>query len=325
MKYFILTILFFLTGLSVNAQSKFGTVSQAYGSGSRGIAYTLALRTSGTNYITQYKFGNFTVTATNRKSEKIVHINIKTPGILGANTNTSIPYNDCDGFVLFKGGASNLLGSHKLEYLISFRSTAKTYVSINQVMDDETDRYHYSLEKLNDQLYAQSKKIWANCKVRNVNSSSSSVTTVKTIATNGIKLSIPSTPSDVTGADTKGIGSRYIASNATQNGIITKIYKDDEGEDWINICYKDRLGDTPYKGYILADVKTSDYFTSEFDDISKTQEASLKKILLVGRKIQFQTEILGTFPISYRTLTYIKALPSTSFHFEKVVLIEKEL
>jgi hypothetical protein len=179
MRKFLFIICFALISQWLQAQSKVVTISEAYGSRSQRAYYTVTYKKFKTDYITVYKFGNYTITATNYRGSSNVIVNIKTPGILGANDNITIPYGKCNGYVLYKGGASNLLGSSKLEYLISFSSTEKSYPIINQIMDTETDRYHYSLEPLNQQLYSLSKKIWIGCKESNQANNYNDVNSVK--------------------------------------------------------------------------------------------------------------------------------------------------
>jgi hypothetical protein len=77
-------------------------------------------------------------------------------------------------------------------------------------------------------------------------------------------------------------------------GIVTKVFKDENEESEITICYQDRLGETPYKGYLLADVTIEDFSPDEVGgNLSKKDVAYLLKVFLPGQRIEFQTEVSG--------------------------------
>ena len=125
------------------------------------------------------------------------------------------------------------------------------------------------------------------------------------ISSENYSIVLPNPPKAIPTALLRSLSSEnFDIKNGTQQGIIQKLFKDEENEDWITICYLPKPNETPYKNLILIDVNTSRYFYP--DDLSKQNAEYLKKVIILGRSIDFQTVVEGSGALSHAALVYIK-------------------
>jgi hypothetical protein len=229
---------------------------------------------------------------------------------------------------MYKGSAGYQLGSNKLDYLVSFRTTEKTYLAINQIMDDETDRYHYALEPLDQKLYQLSKQIWSHCEQANNPDNENGGTETKAISAiknERMTITLPKPPSDVGYSTGRAlVADTYDRQNGTQIGIVKRIFKDNDDARWITVYYKDRLNELPYKGYVLLNICTDDNFACDNlpGELSKSDKDYFLKMLVPGRRIEFQTEVVGTGVLSHASLLYIKPLPNATMPAKGAVIVD---
>lgn len=143
--------------------------------------------------------------------------------------------------------------------------------------------------------------------------------------TDNFLINMPIPPSAISQTPKSLATSDFYSKNGTQVGIIQKTFKGQEGELWLTICYKDRLNESDIKGYILVDINTADYFDANGDsnEISKTDRAYFRQIILPGRRVEFQTYSRGSGVLRYDNLVYIKPLPNSSVIVNGAIKIEK--
>lgn len=91
------------------------------------------------------------VKAVNDKDLNIVRVNLKgtSGGLFDRDDKYEFQYDDCDGYLVVNAGVYGwLAGKDFMEALLFFDSSKRNFISINQIMDRDTDRYHYEFEKI---------------------------------------------------------------------------------------------------------------------------------------------------------------------------------
>ena len=146
---------------------------------------------------------------------------------------------------------------------------------------------------------------------------------VKRLNKESYTINLPPPPLMIPRTSIRSLASEgFVPKNGTQEGIIHKVFKDADDDVWITICFQDKLNQTPYKGVILMDVNTSEYFFPE--NLSKLNSEYFKKIIARGRPIVFQTETVGSGALSHAALVFIK--PSVDHpKWNSKVIIEKHI